>query len=367
MKINVERKALERALETGGQMAGRNRSQAILDHIKVTLKKGRMRVTSFSGAVGVSAPLDTLSGGEDGDAVFCTEPKRLLQAVKLMDGEVVSLLLDDSLASMTVEHDSGHITVPLVKADDFPDFGRERTETEVHMNGEALAEWARISEKFAAHDELRPVLAGMLLYGSGNEIGFCASDSHILVTDSMTCEDGRDFSIIVPALAFGPIQKCFKTADSVRMLMSGQGVVFSCGSVSLYSRLVSGKYPNFRAIIPEQAQDAVSVEKDTIISAVRRLMISANSSMHLMVMEFGGDSIAMRSEDAASGCSTSESLPCSCPDKVEVGLNGELFAVALESVKGDQVHIGIVGPKNPVLMTGDASSRRRTVIMPLAY
>lgn len=41
MKMNVERRALERALETGGQMAGRNRALPVLDNVKITFKGGK--------------------------------------------------------------------------------------------------------------------------------------------------------------------------------------------------------------------------------------------------------------------------------------------------------------------------------------
>lgn len=364
MKINVERRALERALETGGQMAGRNRALPVLDNVKITFKGGRMRVTSFSGSAGVSAPLEVLSG--DGDTVFCTDPKRLLQAVKLMDGDVVSLVVDTDKSSMTLEHDSGHITLPVAGAEDFPDFGREETEKEAHIPGQVLSEWARISEKFASRDELRPVLSGMLLYGEGGDIGFCASDSRILVTDSAACGGDNDFSVIVPAVAFSPLQKCFKSAESVRMLISGKGVVFSSGGVSLYCQLLSGRYPNFRSILPSRCSGTMSVDKDAILSAVRRLMVSADSSTHMMVMECGGDAVSMRSADTSAGCATEERLPCACPGDVKVGLNGEFFAVAIDSVQGGQVNIGIESPKKPVLLTGDTQSRRSTVIMPLA-
>lgn len=367
MKINIERKTLEKTLETGSQMAGRNKLLPILDCVKMIIKGNKIRVTSFSGSVGISISADLLSVDSEDEACVCLEPKRLLQNVKLMDGEVVSIYLDKDMKTMTVEHDSGKMEIPLLPAADFPEFGKDETVCETFLDSRVLTEWAGLSEKFAATDELRPALCGMYMYCDKGECGFCASDSHFLVTESFMNDGCPDFSAIIPSSALGLIQKCFKSPAGIdgsmtRMRLSKKSAVFTSTGVSLYTQLTEGRFPNFKSIIPAEG-NVIGVKRQELMKAVKRASLCSDSSTHLIRMSGDERGMLFSAEDMKSSTRSAERCTCEGLMDIQIGLNGDKMAIAADSVPGEDVKMTVISKVKPVVLRGQGS--RTVLVMPI--
>ena len=362
MRTTVERKALERALEYGGMAAGRNRALPALEMVKIVMKNGKMRITSFSGAVGIGCGIPLLDDGPAGGCVFLTEPKRLLQAVKMMEGEALALIADADAATLTVEHDTGTMTVGIAPPDDFPEFGLDKAESELHMDGSLLAEWARLAEKFSASDEIRPVLNAMLLYSGNAEVGFCASDSRILVNDAAAVPDVPEMSAIIPKQALPVMQKCFKSCKDVRMRKSARCAVFSAGGTSMYVQLVTGKYPDFGRIMPKSHEVSVVLPREQVCSAIRRVTVGMEGRCSISLSGDGG-TLVMEARDVRSGVSSVERCICGNMPDIRVGVTGPSLLLAAESSGGAEISLGMNGPTSPILVTGDG--RRRILVMPV--
>ena len=124
MRLGIDRKAFESALGIGGMFAGKNRVQAVLGLVKITIRNDRIRMTSFTGEVGISTsvPINTET---ESDAVFCMEPALLLSAVKLIESDTVMLSADDDMKSLMIEYGGGEMTMGIYPATDFPEFGMD--------------------------------------------------------------------------------------------------------------------------------------------------------------------------------------------------------------------------------------------------
>lgn len=361
MKINVDRKAFVSALETGGQMAGRN-SIPLLETVKFRIEGGRILVTSFNGAVGVSTAVETLTADE-GRAVFCVPPERLAKIAGLVEDEAVTLDIDDGLKTMKFIHGGGVLNIPLLPADDYPEFGKGTVTSETSFGKGLLSEWAGTASSFSAADELRPVLNGMLLYSEAGEKGFCASDSRILITDSVRDDGSPDFSVILPGMALGPLHRCFRNTEEVRVKICERSVIFHSGRVSLYSQTVPGKYPKFRNIIPGEDGTAVEMDRKAFISCMKRAMIASDSAMRLLVLSADGGRLSVRSEDPSGGVSSEETCSCSAGHIDRTGLKGDRLLVCAGASEGDRVTVSFVSPSRPVVLAGEREERK-ILIMP---
>lgn len=362
MKINIGRKSLLSALDTGAQMAGKNAIPE-LETVKIRIGDGKMLVTSFNGAVGVSTSAE-INAGDDGGCVFLLVHERLAKVLGLIDDEIVTLETDGEGKTMTLTHDGGSMNIPLLPADKYPEFGKDEVTADTRYDGAVLSEWARLSAAFSANDELRPNLSGMYMYSENGEKGFCASDAISLITDSIRDTECRDFAVIIPRAALGPLAKSFSTAKTVRAFISERSVVFSAGGTSLYCQTVTGKYPAFKSIIPTECTGELYVGRKTLIQSLKRALVASDSSMHMIVMSAEDGRMDMEAQTPGSGLSAREACTCSAGTCARMGVNGEIFMTSANAVTGDKVKIAVIDPKKPIVLTGD-SETRKIIVMPM--
>lgn len=363
MKATVERRDLERVLETGGMMSGRSKVRHELDMVKITVKDGKMRVTSFNGETGVSTSVQ--AGGDIGKVTsFCLMPQTLMSAVRLMgDGDIV-LVVDEGGSSMTVDYGTGKMTMGIAPADGFPAFGMDGEYAEIHISGDTVSEWARLSQKFAADDELRPNLSGMLVHSGNGETGFCASDSHILIHESAECAGAADASFIIPRSAFPALQKLAGT-QSVRIRVSETCAVFSGGGMSIYTALVKGRYPDFRRVIPPASGNVVTVDRAQFGSALRKAR-GFTGQQRLIRMSCRDGRLSVEASDMDSASRIVESVEADGDFPYTIGCSCSMMMSAMEAASGEQVSMATASPSKPVLITSDGCPSRRIVVMPMA-
>lgn len=363
MKTNIDRKELVRVLDAGGQMAGRNRTLPVLDSVKMSVRDGMLRVVSFNGETGVSSVCPVLSS--DGDMEFCVDGKTMLSAVKLMDSDVVSLLAGDDMKTLTVEHDTGSADYPLLPAADFPAFGKDDQIGEVEMDGDLLARWAGTAEKFVAHDELRPTLGCMYLFSENGKAGFCASDSHRLAFEETDAPEGcPDFSALVHSTALPLVQKACNGAETVSVRICSRSIVFSTERTSVFCRLVEGRFPNFRAILPQETGTGATLGVKPFRGAVDRVLCSAGGKSPCVSLDFSEGMLSVTASDMMTGRSARERVDYSGDAGMAVAVNGTFLAAVLACMAEGSVDISLLGERKPVIMRPE-DGRTTFLLMPV--
>lgn len=364
MEIGINRKAFERALGIGSTLAGKNRVQAVLGLVKMAVRNGRIRITSFTGEVGIStsAPINAEA---ESDAVFCMEPALLLSAIKLIESDTVLLSADDDMKSLRIEYGGGEMTMGIYPATDFPEFGMDGEYREFRLDGARLSDWAKLSEKFAADDQLRPNMSGMYMYSSDNEIGFCATDSHILVHEAVSAEGLPEFSAIMPRAALPAIQKSFSSCGNVRIRISDKCAVFYGDGVSLCVNLVPGKFPNFKMVIPQKSEHRTDLDKVSIISALKRVR-SCTDIQGLIMISCSSGQLSIEASDKDFKSSAVERCHIEGGFIGKTGSSYRYLIAALEAMTGETVTVYMNDPKKPLLIVCEDNPSRKVVLMPMS-
>lgn len=365
MKTNIELRGFLEALETGGQMAGKNRTQPVLDCVRMTVRNGVMRIVSFNGETGVSCPVPVLTA--DTDCVLCTEMKALADTLKLLDDEVVTLSADADMKALRLEHGRGAATFPLMPTEDFPEFGREEAEQEFDIPGGILRRWLQLSSKFVASDELRPVMNCMYVEDSGGRLAFCATDSHGLVTEDTPSlrPQGGSASLLMHSAVFAPALRCFRKPETVHVRICPNGAFLSADGISLYFRKTAGRYPNFRAVIPESPAFSVGVDSGELERAVR-LAGSCSAGDATVTLSFRGTGMVVSAEDTVRGRKSDASVPASGMEgemDVTVRASYLLNAVAA-SGSGGRLSVGVISPQKPLVFRPEGGEGPLALAMP---
>ena len=96
---------------------------------------------------------------------------------------------------------------------------------------------------------------------------------------------------IVPPMALQQVQRLFESKEALEVAKSGNHLGFRAYGTEVYTRLLEGTYPNYEQVIPKDNDKVAIVDKDALVSAVRRMAVVASDQTHRIRMAFESDRV----------------------------------------------------------------------------
>lgn len=364
--ILLSRKEFFDALQVGGTFAGRAKAMPVLNCVKCEVKDGRLGVTSFSGEIAVTSGCAVISS--DKDVAFCVDAADITRVIKLITSETVELLRDDSVESLTVRHSAGETTLATIPAGDFPQIMVEDEMQRFDIDSALLSGWLRNAQRFIekGKETLRPILGCMYLYKEGDEIGYCATDSQKLITESSPYDgdDGaQSTSLLVRGDAFKALGDIAGKGERVTIEVGAQSFRASCGDSLACCRLVEGRFPKFRSVIPTSSAGHGTVQTEALLASVARAAVTSGMQ-RVLRLTIRKDAVELRSEDLGYGKRAKETCAASCDEEITLGLRADHLENALSCIDTETVLLEFTEEKKPFLLKEEDNERKTILIMP---
>jgi DNA polymerase-3 subunit beta len=336
-----------------------------LSGVLVRAEGGRvdLQATDMELGIRISAPAQT---ERDGEAVV---PGRLLlDVVRSLPKEELSL--EYRSAQQDVELVSGtaqfHLrTLPL---EDFPKLPEPGGST-MRVPARAFVETINRVARSASRDETRPHLTGVLVSASATELRMVATDSYRLSVKETTLDQPLDGELEanVPARTLqelGRIAGADESVDEIEIAALENQVVFTVGETLLSSRLVEGRFPNYRQLLPETFEHELRLSTAELLEVVRRISLLAQKNAPLrMAFSDGALEVSAQTPDVGEA---SESLPVPFKgEPLEIGFNPEFLRDGLESAESDELVLKLISPLRPGLIQSGDDGGFTYLVMPI--
>ena len=275
MKFRCDRDALSEALQTVQRGVSSRPGIPALTGVLIEAAEGGA-LTLITTDLEVSARLSI--------DVQVTEPGIALVPARLLGDTVKSL----SNAPVDVETDQGQArircaayegTLRLLPAEDFPGL-QEPSGTKVTAESAAFAEAVGQVARGASRDEARPVLTGVLLEVSREGVVMVATDSYRLAVRDLVATADSEAKAIVPERAMSEAGRAAAADEkgSIELFVDESQVSFRIGTLTLTSRLIEGEFPNYRQLLPETSESRLTVSRQQLLDAVRRVGLLARDT-----------------------------------------------------------------------------------------
>lgn len=366
MKIQVNRLMLLDALKVGGAVAGKSKAIPILDCCKVSIKGGKMIVTSTDSEITIAKKVAIIkSDVEHGD--FCVVPSDLTTILSTLRQEDVTLEVDDSSCALC--HSRGTAKVAVLPATDFPTMASNENKTTFTMDANKLSEWLDAAKSFVAVDPLRPALTGMYLAIENGEVWSCASDSFKLYMDGYKDETmyGISVSMIIPSKMLNYASAVLGGRSSVTVLADDNNVSFVVADAKISARLVVGAYPKVRQLLPKQTPIVVEVNTDDFKGSISRMKLFADQKSKMVELSFSPDGVEMLSSDILynKSCVDSCDVIMYDGDPIDVCTKTDSLDAILSKIDSETIAIGITNPKSPIVIYEADNKNKVLFTMPL--
>jgi DNA polymerase III subunit beta len=365
MKLSLSANELLTQLQTATRVASTRSVVQALSGVMISASESSCELLATDMEVGLRMPLQA-EVSRAGSAVL---PARLLLDVaRSLPAERLTMELRS--AEQDVELICGATTFHLrtLRAEDFPSLPAPTADTRVALPAGAFVETISRVARSASRDETRPVLTGILMSASGQELRMVATDSYRLSVKQTALEAPLDGALEanVPARALQELVRIAQqtSTDSIAVSVGQNQAVFELDDVLLSSRLIDGQFPNYRQLLPESVEHELRLSSAELTDVVRRISLLAqkNAPLRLSFSE-GTLSISAQTPDVGEA---SESLPVPYHGELfEIGFNPEFLRDGLESIESDELVLKLISPLRPGLIESPEPGEFVYLIMPI--
>jgi DNA polymerase-3 subunit beta len=361
VKFRCERDVLVEALNTAGRAVSTRGSLPVLSGVRLELDGDTLQATGSDLDLTITIGA-TVDGQRDGVVVL---PSKLAtEIVRVLEPGAVTIDVSGDEASITAGR--SQFSVRTIPAAEFPRV-TEPPGDGVTLDAKALAEALRQVVSAASSDESRPILTGVLLAAEDGGLRLVATDSYRLAVRDLP---GTSFlaegqSVLVPSTALKELNRVLGQSDEVTLRLGERDAAFELGTVHLITRLIEGEFPNYRSLIPSTQPNRLTVSRDGLLDAVRRVRVVASdpSTPVRITMREDGLELSATAQDIGNAY---EQLDAKYEGtELTVAFNPEYLLAGIEASTGDEITLETIDALKPALLRSIDSSDFLYLLMPV--
>ena len=352
-------------MQTVTRVASTRSAVQALSGVKISADGDTSELLATDMEIGLRVPLSA-TVDQPGSAVL---PARLLLDVtRSLPAEKVNLELRPAEQDVKVTCGGATFHLRTLRSEDFPTLPAPDSQTRVALPARAFVETVTQVARSASRDETRPILTGILVSASGNELRMVATDSYRLSVKETSLEQqiNGSFEANVPARALQELARIAQQSDSgeIAVSVSQNQVVFELDQIVLSSRVIDGQFPNYRQLLPESVEHELRLSSTEFADVVRRISLLAqkNAPLRLSFTE-GAVTVSAQTPDIGEA---SETVPVPFGgEPFEIGFNPEFLRDGLESVESSELLLKLISPLRPGLIESAEGGGFVYLIMPI--
>ena len=353
MKIKVNKEAIIECLQKVQSVINPRNALPVLSNVLFKAEKGRLELTATDMSLTVRATMEA----EVSEPGVTTLPAKRIFGVfrELSVDEAEMEVSDQNIAS--IQAGSSYFRIHGISEADYPSLPEMEDPKVFAIDQAAFRNMLKLTSYAASVDANRPLLNGVLLSFKSGKLSVVATDSRRLALVEQEVEFPADagMDLIVPLKTVDELLRTLGESGPLKILATPKQIAFEFDGVLIVSKLVEGTYPNFRQVIPQANGERVAMERETLLTAVRRtsqLVIDAVSGVKLTFTKNKLEILAT-APDIGEARETMD-VKYKGPD-IAISFNPAFLMDPLKALTADEVYLDLTDDTSPGVMRSTIS------------
>jgi DNA polymerase-3 subunit beta len=201
-----------------------------------------------------------------------------------------------------------------------------------------------------SNDESRYVLNGVFLSFAESKLTMVATDGRrlALVEHELEFAKSNEVEAILPTKAVQELLRILGGEDApLTISLAENQIAFDLGDIYLVSKLVEGKYPNYRQVIPPEAKERIVIEREVLLNATRRVALLSNDKTNSIRLNFSANNLDITANTPEVG-EAKESLPVNYKGKeFAIAFNPTYLQDPLRAIDADEIFFDFIDELSP--------------------
>ena len=296
---------------------------------------------------------------------YIINAQKFNQTLRVMDGEEITLTVDEKLVASIVSGKSSHKMIALPASDfpSIPDLVSDRS----FIISQSVVKKMLSQVAFAmGNNDQRQVLNGTFVKIDDDSITTVACDSFKLAKCRRRTElankntNGNvhlDYAFIVPSKTVADLQRLLEDDDEAltQIYVTRKHIVFVIGEITFFSRLVDGQYIDYNRIIVTNHPINTVADKDALLSSLERAALIteekiAGSVRAHVKLDFSKDILRISAISAAGSTYDEVSIDHTGDDLV-IAFNNRFLIDGVRSCDSDRIRMTMSTPLGSMNIT----------------
>lgn len=267
-------------------------------------------------------------------------------------------------------------TLASMPAEDFPQLPSAEGGVRIPMSGPDLRVMFNKTHFAMSQDDTRFTLNGIFVQiepaaaeGERSMIRMVATDTHRLAMAEFPVSEqtAEEVGVIIPRKAVGEIRRILDEDDlPVEMIFGQNHIQFIKEEITLVSKLVEGRFPNYKRVIPENNKSLLSVEKSPFQGVIKRMMVLANEKSRGINLNISDAQITVSTNNPELEVAEEE-IVCNLTGgkTINIGFNARYLQEIIMALEGETVRMALRNDEAPALITDPERDHYLFVLMPM--
>jgi DNA polymerase III subunit beta len=368
MEFSVTKSALLTELSMTQGVVERKTTIPILSNLLVEASHSQLTITATDLELSIRTLCDAKVKQEGAGTI---PAKKLLELVRLLpEGEIKVKLLENHWVEITSDRKKYKL-VGMAK-ENFPALPA-MPHTLVKIPAAILQSLISKTKFAISMEESRYTLNGGLLILRPDTLAMVATDGHRLAlaeTDHKLSGMNGELKVLVPKKAMDEVEKLSGAAESDAQFDFAKDeshLFFQVDHRLLISRILTGQFPNYEAVLPRDNNKHVVIERGELTDAVRRVSQLADQRSHAVKLSISGEGLEISASSPEYG-EAKESIEKEYQgDPISIGFNSSYMLDFLGAAADGPVSIELKDEQSAGQMRplAEESYRYRYIIMPM--
>ncbi len=354
MKFEIQQEDLQKALDVIANVVPTKTTLPILTCILMEVGDDRLTLSATNLDISITTGTDKVMVKDDG--------KVAIPAVKfvpfvrtLRPGSVV---ISQKGKQIQLVSGKARMTENTMNVEEYPALKELKEKKGLDVEAAILIDMINETSYSVSKDETRPALMGILWEVRPESLTLVATDAHRLARSGRTMEwDVGDREMIVDTAGLRHLPRIVGSLDqeeaasgNITIFMGENQLSFRAGPTILHCRLLEGPFPDYNAVIPQDNDKFITLDKADFAQTIRRVSITADriTSQIKLGIENGRMELSARGTE---GSQSEDEIPVSYDgEALEIGFNFVYLQDILKNIKTSSIMLSLKDSQSAALI-----------------
>jgi len=280
---------------------------------------------------------------------------------------VISYLAD--IIGINIQYGEAEVNLKGWPGEEFPLIPELEGNFQVDIDAAILKNMIKQTLFATSLDDNRPIFTGVLLEIEDDEVHMVSTDTHRLALriGKVGKSTDKKLSLIIPGKTLGEVNRIIKDDEELLTIKGNMNQVsFETQDTKIISRIIEGKFPNYKQVIPQDYKTFIKVKTKAFQETIERANLFSGEKDGISVIKMlildGILEISSRSEIGK----VEEKLPVYLEgENMEISFNAKYLLDALKVIDSEDLNMTLSGPLSPGIITTGNHNNFTYLILPL--
>ena len=369
MEFTIKRDILLKSLNFVQGTIEKKNTLPILSNVLLELKKNQLSI--------VATDLDIVFYDEITEVKTIKEGSTTTSATiiydilrKISSNSEINFVLksEDKLSLKSENADFNLLCLPT---DNFPTFSDNFEGEEVLLDNKSFLKLLNKTKISISNDDTRHYLNGIFFHltesQGKNYFTGVATDSHRLSSSSLEIGKINEFrSFILPRKAvFQLCSLLSETSEKIILQAAENKVRFCLGKTKLISKVIDGKFPDYKKVVPTKNEKTLIVGSKDFVSSIERVASVSLDRKEGLKLTINKDNVQLSVNSANSGDGNEKINAEFNSNNLNISFNSKYLLDIASEVENKNLKLNLKDSSSPVLVEDLSDKNSFYVIMPM--